>query len=115
MISLYIKEMMISRGIKPQTIVLQRYGVPFNTARRIIEGKAANINLKVLNKICMALRCTPNDILNYENTGEEVVSTHPLNSLTKKELPNVSGILRNISPEKLAEVLNIIAEKEMEM
>jgi len=96
----------------PQTIVLREYGVNFNTARGIIKGKAVNINLKVLNKICIALRCTPNGILNYENTNDEIEPTHLLNKFTKKELPDVTDILRNLSPKKLTELLNMMSEKE---
>ena len=111
MIQLYIKDYMDSKGIVAKISVLQKYGIPFNTARIILEGRAKNIKLDTLNKLCIALHCTPDSLLNYHNTHQEIHEQHPLNGLTKLPEVNPLELLRYATPEQMEKIKKVMREE----
>ena len=45
----------------------QKIGVTYPTITSIYNGTSTSIKLDILEKICIELNCTPNDILIFEN------------------------------------------------
>lgn len=59
-----IKSRMNELGIKSITELASISGVKYRTVYHIYTGKAKGIKIDTLEKLCKALQCKPNDILN---------------------------------------------------
>lgn len=69
------------RGIRRTYSYLTKLGMSHGIAQRLSSGNVKNIHLDHLENLCKSLRCTPNDILDWQ--GEDLDSEHPLQTLRK--------------------------------
>lgn len=44
----------------------QETGLSYPTIHRLVSGKTTSISFDTLEKICLALNCTPNDIFDFK-------------------------------------------------
>ena len=56
---------MLGRKRMKMSELSQRAGLNKNTVLNLYHDRSTRIEFEVLNKICNALECTPNDILGY--------------------------------------------------
>ena len=66
MMKIDIKEKLNAKGMSRYELS-KRVDVTYPTITAIYESKSKSINLDTLEKICLALECTPNDIMRSEN------------------------------------------------
>lgn len=79
-------------------------GINHITAAKLLKGEMTSLRLEHIEKICLALRCTPNDLLEW--TPDKSFSTdsaHPIHTL----VPH-----KNV--DKLLDKLNTMSYEEME-
>ncbi len=85
-------------------------------ASQLINNKLAAIKPAVIEKLCVHLNCTPNDLMEWipeENTNTQ---NHPLESLMLKQLPQqIQNIMQDIPVSKLKEFENKMLEVKKEM
>lgn len=65
MVELRLHVVMAERRIN-MTDLEKLSGVNRNTLHRMYHGKAARVDLEVIDKLCHALKCEPGDLFNYE-------------------------------------------------
>jgi len=76
----------------------------------------SSFSLDTVEKLCLALNCTPNDLLEWTPSKNMTVNdTHALNALKRNEdfLENVNRLVNNVPLEKLEKIQEII-KRELE-
>ena len=98
------------RGLSGYLIRLVRAKISRRAAHGYLDGPAANIRLKHLEKICLMLNCTPNDLFDWKPDAEiNPPESHALYGLQKNnEIKVFSEKIKNVPIEKLAELNEII-------
>lgn len=110
MLKFYIKEVLKVKGYKPNTHILQRMGLRYTAANRLIKGETRSLTLDHLEMLCVFLNCTPNDILNFSSDSDNQLNAdHPLNSLSKP-LNQESPIdyIKTLTPEQAKEATALV-------
>ena len=75
-----------------------------------------SFSLETVEKLCLALNCTPNDLLEWVPSKDMATnSAHSLNALKRNEaiLNNMAQLMNSVSLEKLEKIQEII-QKELE-
>lgn len=82
MIIFNVKSLLVARGYKATPYLLTKMGISINNAKRLLNGSTKTLSLKDVEKLCVFLNCTPNDLLNYipepDPTGTEGYMLHTL-------------------------------------
>jgi len=70
------------------------------------------IKLVHLERLCLALRCTPHDLLEWNPSDNYVDVSHPLFALRKRDdLEDVFPLIHNMPVDELEDVLDFIRSK----
>ncbi len=115
MLHFKLKHVMQANGIiYPHAWLMRNCGFTPNKASKILNGKQQTLSANDLSFLCMALNCTPNDLLYWEQTKRyHVGEAHPLlTQLTPP--PNNSDwrtMLRSIDAQDAKQVFDLIQEK----
>ncbi len=98
------------RGIERPFTFLVKKGFPTSTASGMLRYYPTNIKIKSLEKICLALKCTPNDLFEWrDDKGETLDEDQPLNSLRREAVgAKLNDILKDIPLEKIGELENFM-------
>ncbi|MEO7309226.1 MAG: hypothetical protein ABIX01_02420 [Chitinophagaceae bacterium] len=104
-----------SKGIDDPRRWLVKNGFNYVTAARLINNTQDSITYAILEKLSLLLFCTPNDLLSWKPNETVTQANHPLLKLTQvpKE-QSIAGQLRKLSPDKIAEVQQFLAELNKE-
>jgi DNA-binding Xre family transcriptional regulator len=116
MLTLSIAPLLHSKGIKHLTPYLQQKGFSYHTARYLVGNKLARFNLDTIEKLCIALECTPNDILYFSTSSDAVPTNHPLRALNMERYHNeIAEGVQQLNTAEVAELKaalrNIIERK----
>ena len=102
MLKYNIKSLLAARGITKPLAHLTKAGITYQMAHLLVANKVAAIKPSVLEKLCVHLNCTPNDLMEWipeENTNTQ---NHPLKSLQHKQIPQqLQNIMQDIPVSKL--------------
>jgi DNA-binding Xre family transcriptional regulator len=82
---------------------LQRKGFTHNEAQKLLSDDRKSIKLSMLARVCVAFKCLPNDVYDFE--GPE---GHVLFPLRKAPVVNVRERLGKLSEAELRRVLGLI-------
>ena len=75
-----------ARGIEKPHAYLRKAGFSVNFATKIKNNNIKRIELKELEKLCLLLRCTPNDFMEWTpESNTDISDKHPMNKLKKPE------------------------------
>ena len=101
-----------ARGIEKPSPYLQKFGFSENFTRKIISGDVRALRLSSLEKLCLILQCTPNDVIEWiPDEGNEVDEKHPLNKIKKNnKVVNILKTLNSVPIDKLVKIEKIIKE-----
>ena len=116
MLKYNIKALCTARGITKPVGHLTKAGINPNMASQLINNKLASLKPSVIEKLCVYLNCTPNDLIEWipeENTNTQ---NHPLETLMKKQLPTqLQNIMQDIPINKLQDFENKMLELKKEL
>jgi DNA-binding Xre family transcriptional regulator len=73
-----------ARGIREPYTFLREAGLPAGAARKILHGEYARPPLEHLERLCILLQCTPNDLLRW-TPGEGQSPQLPLAALARED------------------------------
>ncbi|MFN7119448.1 MAG: helix-turn-helix domain-containing protein [Saprospiraceae bacterium] len=112
MLRLNLPAVMRQRGITNPVKYLLKKGFSRHRTGRLLRNEQGSISYKVLEKLCVALHCTPNDLLEWEKTGEVAIpDTHPLHQLLpRREEVNLLQKLQQLPLEKLEQLKQIMKD-----
>ncbi|WP_162126843.1 helix-turn-helix domain-containing protein [Flavobacterium phycosphaerae] len=85
MIKLNIRQALKSKGIENTHQFLNQCQIPYHTASRLLNNNVESINFKYLEKICLHLHCTIDDLFLWIPEDTKTISpNHPLQKLVQK-------------------------------
>lgn len=104
-----------ARAIERPFTFLRKAGFSDNFATKIKNNKVLRLNLIEIERLCIVLRCTPNDFYIWEpDNDNNVDKEHPINLIKKSDKAiNLSKILNSIPLGQLDEIEKLINQEIM--
>ncbi|MFT3752637.1 MAG: helix-turn-helix transcriptional regulator [Paludibacter sp.] len=99
------------RGVNKPFRFFKNHGFSPAAATRIAGGYMNSFSLETVEKLCLALNCTPNDLLEWAPSKDMATNTtHSLNELIRSKalLENVTQLINSASLQKLEKIQEII-------
>ena len=99
-----------ARGIDKPFSFLKRAGLSDSFASRVKNGKVSRLDLKMIERLCLILRCSPNDFMEWmPDDDNQVDKDHPINLIKKTDkVVDITKTLNSVPLDKLDEVDDII-------
>jgi DNA-binding Xre family transcriptional regulator len=99
-----------SRGIDRPFSYLVKLGYSDNFATRIVNNRIKQLNLKSIEKLCEHFQCTPNDLLEWIPSSQDLNNeNHPLVSIKRSnKVVELTKILNSIPLDKLNDIETMI-------
>jgi len=106
------KNVFLLRGIQKTTGFLVKIGFSYPKASSFLESKSRFVQIKDIEKLCIALNCTPNDLFEWKpDTNTVLPDSHALNALLNTgETKNLQQLVKDIPAEKLKLIENLLEE-----
>ncbi|CAN5392224.1 hypothetical protein BH10ACI1_BH10ACI1_07120 [soil metagenome] len=100
------------RGIEQPVGFLVKMGFNYPQASKFLNRDNPMIKLRHIERLCIALNCTPNDLFEWRKDTDTVLpETHSLNALDKGEkMSNLRQMVKDIPSDKLAEIERLMNE-----
>ena len=112
MLYLNLKRVLRLRGIEKPNKFIVNLGFAPATARNLLRNKIWRMDFEHLERFCLALNCTPNDLLQWippENrAGAE---TQALIKLKRDDKEDLSKLLGSLPMEKFEQVKEILQQE----
>lgn len=114
MLQINLKRVCTYRGIEKPRLFLKSHGMSLTTINRVLRGDYESFNLATIERLCLILHCTPNDLLEWHPSKSGLISdTEPLYSLRRLDkVESVNQLINGVSLDKL-EQMEAIIRKEM--
>lgn len=102
-----------ARGINKPFTYLVKAGFSDNFATKIKNHRVKRIGLKELEKLCVILRCTPNDFYEWTpDVDDKIDKKHPLNIIRKTDkVIDLTKTLNSVPLGELEEIEALIKDK----
>lgn len=99
------------RGITYPARFLVEIGFTKQSAYNVARGNFVSLSPEHLEKLCLALNCTPNDLMEWE-PGKNIANpeTHSLQKLLAVQSPDLRSFIAALPYEKMNEVIAQIEE-----
>ena len=100
------------RGIKFTPIYLMDNGFSRTTANLLMKYNIASVKFKHLEKLCRLFYCSPNDLLSWAQAKGDapIADNHPLQTLRRERVTELSGLIEELPLEKMNEVENFLRD-----
>lgn len=109
-----LRRVMVLRGIDKPHMFLMKNGLAPSSASNMLKYYPVVFKVNVLEKLCTALSCTPNDLFEWREDNKTVVhDTHALRTLTKQK-NDIQTTLRELPLDKLEKLGEMLAELKEE-
>lgn len=107
------KRVFKARGIENPPAFLVNHGFSRNVASRIANNKTNKILLRHLEKVCLLLNCTPNDILEWkpDNKSKDHADTALFVLKKKHKSKGAEELLRSLPMSKLEEIAKLLKKE----
>ena len=104
------KRIFALRGVEKGTGFLVRLGFSYPQATRFLKLGNPTVKVRHIERLCVALNCTPNDLFEWKADNETVLpDAHSLNALDKgAAAKNLQQMVKDIPSDKLAEIENLL-------
>lgn len=107
---------MNQRGIVRRSAYLYKNGFHRSSAVRIAGNQVWEIRFSNLEKLCLLLNCTPNDLFQWKpDEGQEATENTALKALVRdKAEPGLAHIVKDFPLEKLEKVKTLLKQLKEE-
>lgn len=113
MLYLNVKRVMRLRGVDNHYELMMKLGFISSTARKFMNGEMVLIKLEQIEALCLALNCTPNDLLEWKpNASQNVSENHSLNNLKRAGEKDLPKLMNELSVDKLEKLIEILHEEK---
>ena len=89
---------------------LRKIGFNHTPAQKFHEGRYRSLPLDHVERLCLRLHCTPNDLLEWSPGDLRVDGDHPLYGLVKKSELDLLSEIRDLPLERLNELKQKLGE-----
>ena len=103
------------RNIERPFSFFKTHGFTTSSATRMASGKLNGFSLESIEKLCLAINCTPNDLLEWvPSKNTNVSSNHSMNALRRNEalLATFTQLVNDASFDKIEKIQEMI-QKEL--
>jgi DNA-binding Xre family transcriptional regulator len=108
MFILNVKRILRLRGVEQHYKFLLKLGFTHATAKILLSSRAQRVTLEYLERLCIALNCTPNDLIEWQADNQQpVAETHSINGLKKK---NLNALLNEVPVDKFEQIADILQD-----
>lgn len=113
MLKLNVARALKLKGIDDVTSYLKKLGYQRTKAYNISNGRHRMVELADLEHLCLHLRCTPNDLLEWTPTKPtDDMAEHPLQAIRRKDSAvALVELVQSLPVEDMAEVERFILER----
>ncbi|MDX9848608.1 MAG: helix-turn-helix transcriptional regulator [Tenuifilaceae bacterium] len=95
-----------ARGVERPFSFLRTAGFSDNLATKLKQNRVKRLNLETLERLCIVLKCTPNDFFEWTpNPEENLNDNHPLNAIRRSD--KVLSITQMLNDVPLGQLENI--------
>jgi DNA-binding Xre family transcriptional regulator len=103
MIRFRINQLMEERGIKkPRIAPLVKLGISHEIVKKYLNGSRSSIDLEHIEKLCHFLRCTPNDLFEWEPDNKLFFDgQHPIQQIKKKPPFSLMDAVSKMTPDEI--------------
>jgi DNA-binding Xre family transcriptional regulator len=100
------------RGINSPTAFLVNLGFRYPQASKFLKGSYEMVKTRHVEKLCVALNCTPNDLYEWTPDAKTVLpESHSLNRLDKGAgMKQMRDLLKDIPSDKLELIAGLLEE-----
>jgi len=98
---------------KPHSMLVKN-GFAKSSATNLLKYLNLRITVEHVEKLCLILNCTPNDLFEWRSrANESIPENHALNSLKRHEKSeNLTDLIKNIPVEKLSQINDLLREMQ---
>ncbi len=113
MIRYNFDKMFKARGVERPFTFLRQAGFSVNFATKIKKNKVKRLDLEEVERLCLVLRCTPNDFLDWTPESDELAGDdHPLNAIRRSDkVIDITRTLNSVPLGQLAEIEQMIKDR----
>jgi len=114
MLSLNLLPIFKARGIERPYSFLVKAGLTPHTANVLLNSKTKVFRLDHIEKLCLTLKCEPNDLLAWNPNKNEIIDEgHPLTKLKHSESPaiDLKATLLNMPYKELKSFSSRLSEE----
>lgn len=99
------------RGVENHYRFLLKNGFYPSAANNLLHDAVVSLKFEQLERLCLALNCTPNDLFDWHPSDEQqaIAPNHSLNSLKPKK-EDLAALLREIPTEKFEQIENLLVK-----
>lgn len=110
MLKYNLTRLFMLKGISKPTVFLVKAGFSRNIAARLTGGRFIAIPPKNIERLCLTLKCTPNDLMEWEPAKPELLKENqPLSKLVSNPVNVID--MRDICSDIPYNMLSTFAEK----
>lgn len=101
-----------ARGIQRKFSFMRQAGYSEHFSSKVANNRLTRISAKDLERICVLLRCSPNDICEWiPNNDEHVDENHPLNEIRRtRPFMDIANKLNHVPFSQLEEIEEAIQQ-----
>ena len=111
MLYLNIKRVMRLRGVENHYKMLLDLGFAPQTARNFLKNAVWRISFEHLERLCLALECTPNDLLEWLPSEKQTnAETQALIKLKRDGEEDIAKMIRSLPIEKFEQIAEILQD-----
>ena len=116
MLKLDLQRAISEKGIENSNRFLRNCGITSYTSSRLLNNRLDSINFKQLERICLGLKCTIDDLFLWEADKDTVeIENHPLQKLKRNQTnENLKEKLKQLPFDKIEAVKNYIDKLNVE-
>lgn len=107
-----VKRMLKARNVLHPATFLIRAGISNASAINLLKNRLGGIKWEQLQKICIALNCTPNDLFTYTGNPSDLPVGHELNGLIRTPVESLQDKLLKLPANKLEKLRKMIEDEE---
>ena len=101
-----VQRMLKIRGVQTFAPFMKAAGISYKTALDMVAGRYGSIKWSQMEKLCLALNCTPNDLFKWKGDGSDLPANSELLKLIRPETsPNIMDKLKGLSVEDAEKLL----------
>lgn len=106
------KKVLAMRGVDKIIGYLVKIGFTYQAANRYLRSNSKNVKVADIERLCLALNCTPNDLFEWRQDANTVVAeNHALRGLEADgEQKNLQQMVKDIPAEKLKKIEELLEE-----
>lgn len=83
MLNLNLNYIFEIRGIKNRYGFIKKLGFSHDVSHRLAHGQTLGVKMRQLEALCLALHCTPNDLMEFQDKDNKASADHPLQNLKR--------------------------------